>query len=94
MQPYQAFKFAEDKMLHSKPICWSSKPKKLSEKLKMPVETIEEAQKTLLFMSLSNSATVIPHFLQEYELELMMTADYKRNLEKIPILIDEIKNGS
>ena len=60
----------------------------------MPVKTIEETQKTLLYKSLLNSAPVIPQFLFEYEVELNLTADYKRNLEKIPILRDEIKNGS
>ena len=30
MKPDQPFEFAEDKMLHSKPICWTTKPKKLS----------------------------------------------------------------
>jgi hypothetical protein len=29
MQPYQPFKFAEEKMLHSKPICWTNKPANL-----------------------------------------------------------------
>ena len=93
-QPGQPFEFAKHKLLQSKPICWTNNPANLSRKLKMPVKTIEETQKTLLYKSLLNSATVIPHFLQEYEIELMMTADYKRNLEKIPILRDEIKNGS
>jgi hypothetical protein len=42
MKPGQPFKFAEDKMLLSKPICWTTKPKKLSKKLDMPAETIEK----------------------------------------------------
>jgi hypothetical protein len=46
MQPYQAFKFADEKMLLSKPICWTNKPKTLSKKLGIPVEAIEEIQRT------------------------------------------------
>ena len=42
MKPDQPFEFAEDKMLHSKPICWTTYPKKLSKTLDMPVKTIEE----------------------------------------------------
>ena len=60
----------------------------------MPIETIELTQKTLLFQSLVNSSPAKPKFLQEYEQELIMTALFKRDLEKIPILKDEIKTGS
>jgi hypothetical protein len=81
MQPHQPFKFAENKKLHSKPICWTIKPKKLSKTLNIPVETIEEKQKTLLYQSLRNSAPIRPHFLHEYERELTMTALHIRNLE-------------
>jgi hypothetical protein len=42
MKPNQPFKFAEDKMLQSKPICWTIKPARLSNKLRMPIKTIEE----------------------------------------------------
>ena len=80
-------------MLHSKPICWTNNPANLSRKLKMPVKTIEETQKTLLYKSLLNSAPVIPQFLKEYQLELSLTVVYLRELEKIPISIDEMKDG-
>ena len=76
MQPDQPFKFADDKMLHSKPICWTNKPKQLSNSLDMPVKTIEETQKTLLYQALLNSVPVRPQFLQEYELELNKTVAY------------------
>jgi hypothetical protein len=42
MQPSQPFKFAEDKKLHSYPICWTNKPKFLARKLEIPANTIEE----------------------------------------------------
>jgi hypothetical protein len=56
MQPHQPFYFAKDKMLFSKPICWTNKPANLCRRLRMPVKTIEETQKTLLYQSLLNSA--------------------------------------
>ena len=59
----------------------------------MPVKTIEDAQKTLLYKSLLNSFPVRPKFLEEYELELTRTAAHIRNLEKIPIYMDEMKDG-
>ena len=59
----------------------------------MPVKTIEETQKTLLYKSLLNSAPVRPDFLQEYQQELTKTVLYLIDLEKIPILKDEIKAG-
>jgi hypothetical protein len=93
MQPHQPFEFAKDKKLRSKPICWTSKPAHLSRRLDMPVETIEETQKTLLYHSLLNSFPVRPYFLEEYEKELTMTANHLRNLEKIPIVIDEVIEG-
>jgi hypothetical protein len=93
MQQDQPFMFAKDKMLHTKPICWSNEPENLSRRLEMPVETIEETQKTLLNQSLLNSTPVRPKFLQEYELELTRTAAHIRNLEKIPIYTDEMKDG-
>jgi len=34
--------FAKDKMLHTKPMCWSNEPENLSRRLEMPVEIIEE----------------------------------------------------
>lgn len=82
-----------DKMLLSKPICWTNNPRNLSRKLKIPVIEIEETQKTLLYQSLLNSMSVIPNFLQEYDRELSITALYKRELEKIPIIMDEMKDG-
>jgi hypothetical protein len=94
MQPSQPFKFAEEKMLFSKPICWTTKPKTLSRILGFPVETIEEIQRTHLYQSLLNSAPVRPLFLEEYEQELIKTANYQRNLEKIPIYKDEMKPGT
>jgi hypothetical protein len=42
MKPYQPFEFAYDKMLHSKPICWTNNPKNLFRKLRIPVKSIEE----------------------------------------------------
>jgi hypothetical protein len=93
MKPNQPFKFAEDKMLYSKPICWTTKAKRLSGMLKIPAKTIEETQQKLLFQSLLNSIPVIPDLLKEYEEELLLTADFLRDLEKIPILIDEMKDG-
>jgi hypothetical protein len=47
----------------------------------------------LLYHSILKSAPVIPDFLVEYEEELIMTAGYLRNLEKIPISKDEMKEG-
>ena len=80
-------------MLHSQPICWTTKPKKLSKTLKISDKTIEETQETLLYQSILNSAPVIPDFLVEYEEELIITAGYMRNLDKIPISKDEMKEG-
>ena len=93
MQADQPFQFSEDKKLYSKPICWTNNPANLSRKLKMPVKTIEETQKTLLYQSLLNSTPVRPYFLQEYEQELIKTVLYIRNLEKVPVYMDEIKVG-
>ena len=59
----------------------------------MPVKVIEETQKTLLYQSLLNSTPVTPEFLKEYEHELTMTVLYLRNLEKIPIIKDEMKDS-
>jgi hypothetical protein len=42
MKPYQPFEFAKDKMLNSKPICWTNNPNNLSRKLRIAVKTIEE----------------------------------------------------
>ena len=81
-------------MLYSKPICWTNVPENLSWKLDMPVETIEETQKTLLYQSLLNSTPARPNFLQEYELELTKTAAYLYDREKAPILKDETKDGT
>jgi hypothetical protein len=47
----------------------------------------------LLYQSLLNSVPVRPDFLQEYERELSMAALYLRDLEKVPIYTDEMKNG-
>jgi hypothetical protein len=58
MQPDYPFKFAEDKMLHSKPICWTNKPAILNKKTQMSIQTIEEIQKTLLYQALLNSFPV------------------------------------
>jgi hypothetical protein len=93
MKPHQPFKFAEDKRLISKPICWTTKALKLSKKLKIPIEKIEEIQQTLLYKSLINSAPVRPDFLEEYDLELTLTAAYLRDREKIPLCKDEEKDG-
>jgi hypothetical protein len=60
MQPGQPFAFAKAKSLHSKPICWTNKPAILLRKLKIPVKTIEETQKQLLYQSLLNSTPVRP----------------------------------
>jgi hypothetical protein len=94
MQPNQPFKFAEEKMLHIMPICWTNVPKLLSMNTGMPIETIEETQKTLLYQSLLNSVPVVPSFLKEYEQELVLTAQYKRNFEKTEILLETEKTGS
>jgi hypothetical protein len=56
----------------------------------MPVETIEEIQKTLLYKSLINSIPVRPYFLLEFELELVETALHLRNLKKVQIIRDEV----
>jgi hypothetical protein len=93
-QPNQPFEFAKQKMPHTMPICWTNLPRNLSRKLKLPVETIETTQKTLLYQSLLNSIPVEPGFLKEYEKELILTAQYKRNLEKTLIRIDEMKTGT
>ena len=82
MQPDQPFMFAKDKMLHINPICWTNEPELLSETMEMPVETIAETQKTLLYQSLLNSVPAKPFSLQEYEQELEMTAFHLRNIEK------------
>jgi hypothetical protein len=58
MQPNQPFKFAEEKLFHIMPICWTNEPRNLSRKLRVPVETIEVTQKTLLYQSLLNSVPV------------------------------------
>ena len=76
------------------PICWTNEPLNLSRKTGMPVETINVTQKTLLYKSLLNSVPVVPSFLKEYEQELILTAQYKRNLEKTLILIDSMKTGT
>ena len=94
MEPHQPFEFAKKKNLHILPICWTNVPKMLAWKSGMPVETIELTQRTLLYQSIVNSFPVRPRFLQEYEQELIMTAQILRDLEKIPILIEEIKTGS
>ena len=94
MKPGQPFMIAEEKKLLSMPICWTKYPKILSKKLKIPVEKIEETQKKLLYQSLLNSTPVRSNFLKEYEEELMKTVVYKRNLERVAIIIDEIKDGS
>ena len=86
MQPNEPFDFADNKNLHITPICWTNVPANLARKLEMPVETIEMTQKKLLYQSLLNSAPIKPDFLKEYEQELILTAQYKRNLEKTPIL--------
>jgi hypothetical protein len=59
----------------------------------MPVSTIEETQKTLLYHSLLNSAPVMPEFLQDYLQELTKTVLYLIDLEKILVFKDEIKSG-
>ena len=83
MQPGQPFAFANDKKLYSKPICWTNKPSNLSRKLRMPVETIEETQKTLLYQSLLNSNPVRLSFLPEYEAELTETAQFIKDLARV-----------
>ena len=93
MQPGQPFEFAQDKMLISKPICWTNKPSMLKRKLKIPVKTIEETQILLLYQSLLNSTSVRPQFLQDYDRELSKTAAYLRDREKITIYKEEMKNG-
>ena len=60
MQPDQPFEFSMDKRLFSKPICWTNKPANLFRKTKIPVKTIEQTQKILLYQSLLNSAPVRP----------------------------------
>jgi hypothetical protein len=40
-----------------------------------------------------NSTPVRPYFLQEYEQELIKTVLYIRNLEKVPVYMDETKVG-
>jgi hypothetical protein len=76
------------------PICWTNVPRNLSRKTGMSVERIELTQKTLLYQSLLNSVPVVPNFFKEYEEELILTAEYKRNFEKTEILIDTMKTGS
>jgi hypothetical protein len=60
MQAGQPFEFAKNKMLYTKPICWTNEPENLSWRLDMPVEKINETQKTLLYQSLLDSAPVRP----------------------------------
>ena len=40
-----------------------------------------------------NSTPYRPDFLEEYEEELIKTANHIRNLEKIRIIIDDVKDG-
>ena len=61
--------------------------------LDLEAKFIEETQQTLLYESLKDSVPAMPEFLLEYEEELMMTADYQRNFEKVPLNKDEIKDG-
>ena len=62
--------------------------------MNLSAKSIEETQQALLYESLKASVPAMPEFLQEYERELMLTADYQRNLEKVPLHMDEIKDGS
>jgi hypothetical protein len=93
MKKDQPFEFAENRKLTSKPICWTNKPLLLSKKLGEKVITIEETQKKLLFQSLLNSAPFKSFFLQEYEQDLTKTVLYLIDLEKIPVMKDEMKDG-
>ena len=93
MKPDLPFDFAYNKKLNIKPICWTNKPANLFRKTKMPVKKIEETQKGLLYQSLLNSIPVRTDFLQEYDLEMSKTVVYLRDLEKIPILADVMKDG-
>ena len=83
MQADQPFEFAKGKMFRSKPICWTNKPGNLSRKLKIPVKTIEETQKSLLYQSLLNSNPVRLSFLPEYEAELTETAQFIKDLARV-----------
>jgi hypothetical protein len=93
MKPDLPFDFAKNKKLHIKPICWTNKPANLFRKTKMAVKTIEETQRGLLYQSLLDSVPVRTDFLKDYDLELSKTVVYLRNLEKTPILVDEMKDG-
>ena len=93
MKPDLPFDVAKDQMLYTKPICWTNEPDNLSRRLQMPVETIEETQKGLLYQSLINSVPVKTDFLQEYDQEMSKTVVYLRDRDKKPILIDEMKDG-
>jgi hypothetical protein len=45
-------------------------------------------------MSIIHSIPIRPYFLLEFELELVETALHLRNLKKVQIIRDEVKNGS
>ena len=58
MQPDQPFDYAAKKKLKTKPICWTSAPDLLSDTMDIPIDEIENIQKTLLYLSLLNSEPV------------------------------------
>ena len=93
MKKDQPFKFAENKKLTSKPICWTNMPARLSKRLGEKASAIEETQKRLLHQSLLNSAPFRSVFLQEYEQELTKTVLYLIDLKKVPVIKDEMKDG-
>jgi hypothetical protein len=91
MRPNLPFKFSENKMLHSNPICWTNKPESLSDNMGIEddeIEKIAKEQKELLYKSLGNSYPAKPEFLETYDIELATTALFLRNKEKTPIYKD------
>jgi len=60
----------------------------------VPVNTIEDTQKFLLYQSIINSKPVKPEFLVEYDLELKKTAVHLRQREKKEIFTDEMKDDT
>lgn len=91
MRPDLPFKFSENKMLHSKPICWTNDPDLLPDNMGIKVEEIEKIekeQKELLYQTLVNSCPAKPEFLETYDIELARTAQFLRNKESSPIYKD------
>lgn len=88
MRPDLPFKFAENKKLLSKPICWTNDPVNLSDVLDISVEEIREEQEKLLLQSLLRSIPAPPEFLEKYDIELAKTAIHLREKEKTALFTD------